>query len=234
MRQIRTKAELYQEADKLRLQLALPPFCKSEQAYARILEQPQIQVAFLSFQTPGLRGMCSPGQNGQEDIILLSNQLNSRERGFYAVHEWLHLCWHRSLGKSPFLCGEYRFPKQDSFLEWQANEGAAEIVMPWQQVLEFVQDANPDLENRSALIQLRLQLADQFGVSDQMASVRLESLRYEIACVLKGQPLHSIEPISAREQERRGIQVASLEEKAQSLFAEELEYRRRLRNIDVF
>ena len=84
------------------------------------------------------------------------------------------------------------------------------------------------------MIQLRLQLADQFGVSDRMASVRLESLRYEIACIMKGQPLHSIEPISAREQERRGIQVSSLEEKAQSLFAEELEYRRRLRNIDVF
>lgn len=65
---------------------------------------------------------------------------------------------------------------------------AAEIVMPWQQVLEFVQDTNPDLGNRNALIQLRLQLADQFGVSDRMASVQLESLRYEIACVMKGQP----------------------------------------------
>ena len=48
--------------------------------------------------------------------------------------------------------------------------------MPWQQVLEFVQDTNPDLGSRNALIQLRLQLADQFGVSDRMASVRLGEL----------------------------------------------------------
>lgn len=88
--------------------------------------------------------MCSPGKPGQEDIILLSSRLTCRERGFYAVHEWLHLCWHRDASKSPFLCGEYRFPQQDSFLEWQANEGAAEILMPWRQVVELVLECPPD------------------------------------------------------------------------------------------
>ena len=110
--------------------------------------------------------MCSPGKPGQEDIILLSSRLTDRERGFYAAHEWLHLCWHRDASKSPFLCGEYRFPQQDSFLEWQANEGAAEILMPWRQVVELVLECPPDPDSRESLIRLRLRLADRFGVSD--------------------------------------------------------------------
>ena len=78
-------------------------------------------------------------------------------------------------------------PQQDSFLEWQANEGAAEILMPWRQVVELVLECPPDPDSRESLIRLRLRLADRFGVSDQMAAVRLESLRYEIACALEGQ-----------------------------------------------
>ena len=149
------------------------------------------------------------------------------------LHEWLHLCWHRDASKSPFLCGEYRFPQQDSFLEWQANEGAAEILMPWRQVVELVLECPPDPDSRESLIRLRLRLADRFGVSDQMAAVRLESLRYEIACALEGQSPDTIELLSVREQQRRGIQAQSLEEKARLLFAREQEYHRRLRNIDI-
>lgn len=233
MSQIRNKAELYQAAAALRRQLCLPECCTSGVVFDRIQSQPGVQIAFLPFQSPALRGMCSPGKPGQEDIILLSSRLTDRERGFYAAHEWLHLCWHRDASKSPFLCGEYRFPQQDSFLEWQANEGAAEILMPWRQVVELVLECPPDPDSRESLIRLRLRLADRFGVSDQMAAVRLESLRYEIACALKGESLDTIELLSVREQQRRGIQTQSLEEKARLLFAREQEYHRRLRNIDI-
>ena len=150
MSQIRNKAELYQAAAALRRQLCLPERCTSGAVFGRIQSQPGIQIAFLPFQSPALRGMCSPGKPGQEDIILLSSRLTGRERGFYAVHEWLHLCWHRDASKSPFLCGEYRFPQQDSFLEWQANEGAAEILMPWRQVVELVLECPPDPGSRES------------------------------------------------------------------------------------
>ena len=103
MSQIRNKAELYQAAAVLRHQLSLPERCTSGVVFDRIQSQPGIQIAFLPFQSPALRGMCSPGKPGQEDIILLSSRLTDRERGFYAAHEWLHLCWHRDASKSPFL-----------------------------------------------------------------------------------------------------------------------------------
>lgn len=61
-----------------------------------------------------------------------------------------------------------------------------------------------------------------------MAAVRLESLRYEIACALEGQSPDTIKLLSVREQRRRGIQAQSLEEKARLLFAREQEYHRRL------
>ena len=105
--------------------------------------------------------------------------------------------------------------------------------MPWRQVVELVLECPPDPDSRESLIRLRLRLADRFGVSDQMAAVRLESLRYEIACALEGQSPDTIELLSVREQRRRGIQAQSLEEKARLLFAREQEYHRRLRNIDI-
>lgn len=91
MSQIRNKAELYQAAAEFRRQLCLPECCTSGVVFDCIQSQPGIQVAFLPFQSPALRGMCSPGKPGQEDIILLSSRLTGRERGFYAAHEWLHL-----------------------------------------------------------------------------------------------------------------------------------------------
>ena len=105
--------------------------------------------------------------------------------------------------------------------------------MPWRQVVGLVLECPPDPDSRESLIRLRLRLADRFGVSDQMAAVRLESLRYEIACALKGESPDTIELLSVREQQRRGIQTQSLEEKARLLFAREQEYHRRLRNIDI-
>ena len=92
MGQIRNKAELYQAAAELHRQLYLPERCTAGVIFDRIQSQPGIQVAFLPFQSPTLRGMCSPGKPGQEDIILLSSRLTEREQGFYAAHEWLHLC----------------------------------------------------------------------------------------------------------------------------------------------
>lgn len=233
MSRINSKAELYQTAAILREKLGLTDPCDAETVLQRIQAQPNVRVAYLPFQSPALRGMCSPGKPGQEDIILLSSRLSDRERGFYAAHEWIHLCCHRNEQKAPFRCNDYTTPRQDSYQEWQANEGAAEILMPWQLVLQYILDNPPDLSSRTSLVRLRLQLADRFGVSDQMAAVRLESLRYEIACALSGQPLDSIELLSFHEQQRRGIQVRSLEETARELFLREQRYHRSLRSIDI-
>ena len=117
MRQIRTKAELYQEADKLRLQLALPPFCKSEQAYARILEQPQIQVAFLSFQTPGLQWqyvhLVKMGRR-----ISFSYPINSTAGsvGFMRCMNGFTCAGIALLANRPFYVGNTAFPSEIGFL----------------------------------------------------------------------------------------------------------------------
>ena len=233
MKPINDKAELYRTAALLRRQLQLPEHCQSEAVLERICAQPGVRVASLAFRSPALRGMCSPGKSGEPDVILLSARLSARERGFYAAHEWVHLCCHREKINTPFRCREYGRPRQDSYLEWQANEGAAEIVMPWRQVAELVLASPPDCTSRASLIRLRLRLADAFGVSDRMAAVRLESLRYELAYALGGQPLERIELLSSAEQRRRGIRVRSLEELAENLRQRERDYYRRLRDIDI-
>lgn len=234
MAEIRTKADLYRAAARIRTELALPPEgCRADEVFRRIAHRPESILTLVPFATPGLQGMASVGQDGERDVILLAQRLDERERGFYAAHELVHLTCHRQEQGGLFRCFDSYLPARDDYLEWQANEGAAEILMPWRLFLQTVLDLSPDLTRRSSIQRLQLELADRFGVTQGMIAVRLESLKYELHLALQGEPIDGICPISAREQQRRNIAVPSLNDLSRQLWQQELDYHRRLREIDV-
>lgn len=233
MDNIRSKAELYQVADQIREQLGLHAPCTAEEVYQRIIAREDIGLAFIPLNTWGLQGMSSAGENGERDIILLSDALGKLERGFYAAHELIHLTCHRDQQRGRFYCFFDKTLEQDDFLEWQANEGAAQIVMPMQQFLPEALALLPNMGDRTGLLRMRLKLAAHFGVTDSMVQVRLESLKYELYQAWIGQEIASITPLSAREQQRMGITVPSLNDRIQQLWQKELNYHRRLRDIDI-
>ena len=233
MSSIHTKAELYQAAEQIREGLKLPEFYRSEEVFQRIAQREESILSLVPFHSTGLQGMASIGEPGERDVILLSAHLDERERGFYAAHELVHLTCHRTEKKGAFRCFSSNVPMQDDYLEWQANEGAAEILMPWRLFLREVSDFSPDLTRRTDIQRLRLHLAGRFGVTDGMVAVRLESLKYELYRAMQGEDPSTFSPISAREQLRRNITVPSLNDMERQLWSKELNHHRRLREIDI-
>ena len=224
-----TKQQLYEVADHIQAEL---PKGSADTLSERIAALPSIVVQYLPFRTPGLRGMASIDPENQQDIILLSQHLQVQEKGFYGAHELMHLRCHRSAGVSAFTCRDPRYPAQLPYLEWQANEGAAQITMPWKAVLQEITRCT--LKQRSDILRLRLHLAQHFCVTEAMVKVRLESLRYEIQQLLQGKVLEQITLLSAAQQLRMGIDAVSLNTIADQLFQQELNRHKRYYAIDIF
>ena len=78
---------------------------------------------------------------------------------FSLAHELVHFLLHRGMES-----------QNDPFLEWQANEGAAELLLPRQKVLKFA------ASHRFSMGTLPRLLARRFGVSETVARYKLQSM----------------------------------------------------------
>lgn len=72
---------------------------------------------------------------------MLNARHSVEELNFDCGHELIHLTKHRGLGLSSFHCFDTLKPKQDPFIEWEANEGAAELTVPYRSFLPLLSDA---------------------------------------------------------------------------------------------
>ena len=78
---------------------------------------------------------------------------------FSLAHELVHYFLHRGMESH-----------KNPFLEWQANEGAAELLLPHREVLAIA------AAHRSTMGTLPRLLARRFGVSETVARYKLQSL----------------------------------------------------------
>ena len=207
-----TKRDLYKAAGRIRAEhLSAPDPDRTLRLAEQFAASDRIDFVTLPFKTRGLRGMAVLAQEeGQRDVILLNSCLDEREQNFYCAHELCHLILHREAPKRQFNCFDKLRPHQDPRIEWQANEGAAEILIPYRSLLPRVRAAWPHLCTAEDIRRFRLALADTYLVSPTVIGIRLESLRYEIAQHLSGVPVDRVEVLSALQQKRRGMHVMSL------------------------
>ena len=167
-------------------------------------------IKFLPFKTQGLRGMCIIGDEEQEDVILLNENRNKYEQNFDCGHETIHLALHRNEGFETFNCFEKVKDTQNHFLEWQANEGAAELFIPYKIFLPIVKEKIGFSTDHSVIESAKTEMAQIFHVPDAVIKYRLENLKYEIFQYLNGVKLDYIEILSLHQQKQRGIKVDSL------------------------
>lgn len=202
-----TKKELYSLVHKHKTRLGLK---NSDYGFNMIhlCRQKGILLEQLPFKTKYLRGMAVVGNESEEDIILLNHNRDIVEQNFDCSHEYMHLCLHRNKDKKIFNCMDALYVKQDEYIEWQANEGAAELLVPYKELLPLIKYFNPhDLYD---IKHLKEYVADMFGVTIKVIEFRLESLKYEIHQYLNGVPLDEIEILSRSQQLRLSINVKSL------------------------
>lgn len=207
-----SKAQLYRAVDRLREQL-VGAACEYPISLPDCCNRPgsRVVMQLLPLRTEGLRGMAlpSPDEEGP-DIIFLNSNRSRTEQNFDCGHELIHLSLHRGAQLESFNCFEKVRAQQNRFLEWQANEGAAELLAPYRELLPLVRAAWPGLHRWQAIAALRTQLAERFGVSEVVIRFRFESLKYEIFQYISGVPLEQVQLLSDQSQRMQGISVASL------------------------
>ncbi len=169
-----------------------------------------VLIESIPFSTHGLRGMAVIGSGDQEDIILLNSSYSKCEQNFYCGHEIIHLCLHRDIGKRSFNCFENVGAAQNPYLEWHANEGAAELFVPYKTLLPLIKQKIGLSRDYRVIESAKKELADIFNVPEIVIKYRLENLKYEIYQFLNGASLENIKILSLKQQKERGIFVDSL------------------------
>ncbi len=204
-----TKYELYQTVAHIKASLGLDTD-KYNIDLIPLLKNTGIKVEILPFQTVGLRGMAIP--DNVHDIILLSSKRNLIEQNFDAAHEVMHLEMHRHCCSKAFHCFEKIKPNQNSYIEWQANEGAAEFFVPYLVLLPIIKSEYHLLNNLSCIEAFKKELVSLFKVPEAVIKYRLDNLKYEIQQYVSGIPLDEIEVLSLAKQKERNIFCKSLNE----------------------
>lgn len=204
MRRNSAKAELYHRAAVIREELGIKkgePVVSSVDILNRM---PFLAIEAKPFRTRALHGICSFGRDGDIDVIVLSSHRTAIEQNFDCMHEYFHLHEHRNEKKDAFYCYENVQSKQNKFLEWQANEGAAEILMPYKEFIPLFWQflCYQQTDNQFPVIEA---LAACYCVTTAVAEYRIRSLSYEIHQYERGISPESIVLMSYNQQRKRNI-----------------------------
>lgn len=208
MSRITNKADLYHYISIAKNKYGITDSSYPLNIIERCEQRDDVSVELIDIKRKGLCGIAFIG-NKMNTIILNSNR-NLIERNYDCAHEVIHLIKHRDLGRGDFKCfDDYRDTGDDN-IEWQANEGAAELLVPYGRLLPFLMENRDQLESGGKIWRVKSQLADMFNVSETVIKIRFENLKYEIYQHLNGCPLDQIEILSREKQKQRGISVKSL------------------------
>lgn len=157
----------------------------------------QFDIEYCDFRTPGLCGVAMVGR--QTDTIILNSNRTPNEQNFDCGHEFVHLIIHRDI-RDNFNCFTKARPTQDTFQEWQANEGAAQLLVPYQ---DFIPRFLRLFESKT--LNIPYELAEYYHVTPQVINIRLANLSYEIDQYREGVCLDCLELLSRKQRTRRGI-----------------------------
>lgn len=208
-----TKTGLYKAVARLRYELGLDDNEYQLNTIA-LCRQRGIDVGELPFCTEGLRGMAIVGDADTPDTILLNSARNKVEQNIDCAHELFHLAYHRDGPQRTFNCFDVTQPKQDKYMEWQANEGGAELLVPFQDLLMQVKHQYHSLTSYGEIAAFKEEMAERYYVTEAVITYRLESLKFEIFQYVSGIPMDQVCILSYASQLKRGINIKSLNDVA--------------------
>lgn len=185
----------------------------------------RITLRDIPLETRGLRGVAVLSHDNTHDIILLNSCRSMAEQNFDCGHELYHVAFHRDAGDT-FNCLEHVKPCQNRFLEWQANEGSAELTVPYLMLLPDIKKECSHLKEWNDFNLLKFHLSREFGVTEAVIKFRFESLKFEIQQYLNGISLNNLQILSQSQQKSQNINVKSFNDIADELMKKELESHR--------
>lgn len=158
-----------------------------------------------------MRGIVRIAKNRDENHVILLNENKSFvEQNYHGFHELTHILTVDEPGTTLNCFGNTR-PNQNSYIEWLANEGAAEFLMPYKEILPIIRNESKTFDEHSMpIFDLSEKLSNMYNVSTVVVQNRISSLSYEIWQYLSGTDIDKIQLMSHPEQQRKGINVDSL------------------------
>lgn len=91
-----------------------------------------------------MRGIVRIAKNRDENHVILLNENKSFvEQNYHGFHELTHILTVDEPGTTLNCFGNTR-PNQNSYIEWLANEGAAEFLMPYKEILPIIRKVIED------------------------------------------------------------------------------------------
>lgn len=158
-------------------------------------------------------GMCAAAMSGEKkNTIILNSCRSESEQNFDCGHEIIHLTKHQHTKIEIFNCFSVIKPTQNGFLEWESNEGSAELIVPFYEIVNKLQQYEVDTKHGSNIFEFKQRISKFFNVSISVIELRLENLKYEIYQYLNGVPIDRINFLSKSKQQQNGIHVQSLNE----------------------
>ncbi len=172
-----TKSELYDIITKKIIEMRFDPYStdyriNSYDIACRVCEN--LLIKDIDFEGMKLCGILYKGENSTS--IALNSRRSSKGQNFDLMHEVIHYLLHEG---NYFYCNSMA---QDYF-EWQANEGAAQFLMPYQSFIpRLVNTINKVYDQTGCLNDsiVTRRLSDHYFVGEQAIKNRVKSLRTEI------------------------------------------------------
>lgn len=198
-----TKLELYRTVEAIRAScdiLTSPPFDSKNLCTNTF----SLNLTETSIKTPGLRGM----SHIPSRTVILDSNLNAEEQNFYCMHEIMHHLLHRNRRTKVYSVYEYTAADQDPFVEWEANEGAAQFLVPYQTFIpDYINLSRKNARSNIPGVETRNELSNIYSVTQSVIATRIKNLNYEIWQYINGTPICSIDVRSSRYLERNRINV---------------------------
>ena len=192
-----TKAELYKSVDNLMEELDIKagdyPLDAIFLAKKFLVDT---QIIYDNFDN-----LCALLYRGKKSTTIALNSRRSRSmQNFDCMHEIIHYFLHEDVNS--FQCiGSENAPNLNDSLEWQANEGAAEALLPYRLFIPMYISFCAENEDTATS-----RLAKYFGVTTRVAENRIDNLKYEIyQYKVLNKSIDEIEILSKSSCERRNL-----------------------------
>lgn len=154
------------------------------------------------------KGFCGVILFGNKvDTIILNEGRTDTERNFDLAHEIVHKYKHRN--QTSLVCGCLNDTK-NGFLEWEANEGAAELLLPYKHFIPRLMEVYNQLDGTFRIEKAKEILAKEYQVTPSIVELRIKNLKYEIQQYMDGVPVDKIKLMSQNQLRNNGVQVKSL------------------------
>lgn len=166
-----------------------------------------LSLEYLPFKTDNICGILYKGKN--QTSIALNRSRSEQQHNFDCAHELIHYFAHE-INSCKCVCAESGTITQDSGMEYQANEGAAELLIPYQHFIPNIAGLYCDGLSSNDIDTIIIDLANEYFVSESVISIRLQSLKYEIYQYINGSNIDDLNIISNSRQKQLGINVKSI------------------------